>query len=91
MNKKANTALFIIGATLLNMLLIFLFIFLFIILAGLLFPNPSEGAVQVMFLMIFILAMGGSFGVYHLIIKLISKKIDMDKYFHPVFRPRRRK
>ncbi len=91
MNKKANTALFILGATLVNMVLIFVFLFIFIILAGLLFPEPSPGAAQILFLLIFLFAIGGSFGVYHLVIKLVSRKIDMDKYFHPIFRQRRRK
>ncbi len=91
MNKKTNTALFIIGATLVNMVLIFIFLFVFIILAGILFPNPSPGLAQVLFLLIFLFAMGASFGIYHLVIKFISKKVDMDRYFHPVFRAKRRK
>ncbi len=90
MNKKANTALFIIGATLVNMLLIFIIMMLLIALTVVLFPDPSPGVAQVVFLFVFIASIALSFFIYNKIIKYISKKVDMDKYFHPIFRPKRR-
>ncbi len=90
MNKKVNTALFILGATLINMVLIFLFILLFVIIVGMLFPEPSPGAAQLMFLLIFVLSLASSFLIYHKSMKWIARKVDMDKYFHPIFRSRRK-
>ncbi len=91
MNKKLNTALFIVGATLANMILIFIFLVLLILLTGVLFPEPSPGFAQILVLLVFFLSLGLSFLVYHRVMKLLSRKIDMDAYFHPVFRPRRKK
>ena len=90
MNKKVNTALFMIGATLLNIILMLVLLILFIFLIGVLFPDPSSTLAQILLIAAFLLALGGSFGIYTLIIKIISKKYDLDKYLHPIFKPRRR-
>ncbi len=52
--------------------------------------NVSPGLGQIIFLLIFAAAIGGSFFIYHKFVGFISKKIDMEKYFHPIFRGRRR-
>lgn len=90
MNKKLNTALFIIGATAINMLLIFIIMTALIALSVVLFQEPSEQAAQLLFLFIFVASIALSFFIYNRVIKFISKKVDMDKYFHPIFKPRRR-
>ncbi len=90
MNKKINTALFIIGATAVNMLLIFIIMTALIALTVVLIQNPSDQAAQVIFLLVFIASIGLSFFIYNKVIKFVSKKVDMDKYFHPIFKPRRR-
>jgi O-antigen/teichoic acid export membrane protein len=90
MNKKVNTALFMLGATLVNIVLMLFLLIAFIMLIGVLFPEPSSSLAQILLIAAFLLALAGSFGIYTLIIKLVSKKIDMEKYFHPIFKPRNR-
>ena len=57
----------------------------------LLSETAQESIGSVLFILLFFISIGGSFVIYNRIIKFISKKIDMDKYFHPIFRPRGRK
>ncbi len=90
MNKKLNTALFVLGATVMNMLLIFIIMIALIALTVVIFPDPSPGSAQVVFLMVFVLSIGLSFLIYNKLVKFFSKKIDMDKYFHPIFKSRKR-
>lgn len=88
MNKKVNTLLFVLGATLMNIvLMVFLFIAMLAVL-GLLFPNPdSASAAQFFVIAAFLVSLGGTYGIYSLLIKFFTKRIDMEKYFHPIFRP----
>lgn len=90
MNKKANTVLFVLGATVVNIV-----IMLVVLIGGLMFignvlsEDAQESAGQFLLIALFFLAIGASFFLYNRFIKYLSKKIDMDKYFHPIFRPRR--
>jgi hypothetical protein len=88
MNKKVNTLLFVLGATVFNILItILLFVALFFACVGLLPENIAGNALP----FIFIAALVASFFLYNAILKIVTKKIDMDKYFDPIFKPRRRK
>lgn len=89
-NKKLNTALFLIVASLVNILLIGIIFMVLALLAQLLFPSPSEGAAVAVLLAVLILSFGLSFFIYFKLVKLLSRKIDMDAYFHPIFRPKRK-
>ncbi len=92
MNKKVNTALFILGASVLNIILMIgVFILLLAILGALLPEDTSATAGQFILLFAFLASIAASFGIYTLVIRLISNRIDMEKYFHPIFKPRRRK
>jgi len=86
MNKKANTILFMLGATAFNILItIASFLLLLLLYARLLmgfFPETSHAWA---FFIIFIAALVISFFVYRVLIKYLVKKIDMDKYFDPLF------
>jgi hypothetical protein len=88
MNKKVNTLLFVLGATVFNILItIILFIALFFLCAKLLPPNIAGGALP----FLFIVSLVASFFVYNAVLKSITSKINMDKYFDPIFRPGRKK
>lgn len=92
MNKKLNTLLFILGATVVNLTLMVLLLVLMLVLVGTLVPEDSSPAlVQMLLLFAFLIAIGGAFGIYTLLIKMVTKRVDMEKYFHPIFRPRNRK
>jgi len=91
MNKKINTLIFIAGATVVNMFIIAILLFLFILIISLVLPDDaSPVTVQFLFLGAFLLSLVGSFFIYNRIVRFISKRIDMDKYFHPLFRRRKR-
>lgn len=92
MNKKVNTALFIIGASVLNIVLMVVFFLLALALLSLvLSENTEAGTAQIFMLLAFVLSIGATYGVYSLLIKFISNRVDMEKYFHPIFRSKPRK
>ncbi len=90
MNKKVNTVLFVLGATIANIL-----VMLIVLVGGLMLvsrfvsESAQESAGPVLMIVLFFVAIGASFFLYNRFIKFLSAKIDMDKYFHPIFRPRR--
>ena len=91
MNKKLNTALFILGATLFNILITVLsFLLLLIVYARFLMQRLPETAQAWSFPLIFIAAIVISFIVYRFALKLLLKKVEMDKYFDPIFSSKKR-
>jgi len=90
MSKKTNTLLFILGATAFNILItIVCFLILFVLYAKFLMPSLPEDAAAWGFPVIFIGAIALSFVLYRLILKHLMKKIDFEKYFDPIFGPRK--
>ncbi len=87
MNKKLNTLFFIIGGVVLNIIIFFLFLMLFLFIATL-FPASSQGVVVIVG---FLLAIFASFFAYTKIVQFFMTKVDMEKYFHPIFKPRHRR
>ena len=91
MNKKTNTWLFILGGTVFNILVtIIAFIVLLVVFLRFLAPALPEAAASWGLLVIFIGAIALSFVVYRVVLKQLMKRIDMDKYFDPIFGPRKR-
>ncbi len=92
-NKKLNSVFFIIGATVLNLvIMIGIFILLTILYGRFLAPHlANQTSGQIILVFIFFISVIGSYVFYHLFIKWISNKIDMEKYFDPIFRPGRKK
>ena len=92
MNKKVNTLLFILGATLFNIIVTILcFVVLMILYARFFIVLlPEEGHTWV-FPVMFIAAIAGTFFLYRLVLKLLLKKIEVDKYFDPIFGGKKRK
>ena len=92
MNKKANTALFILGATLFNLLVTVLsFLLLLIVYAKYIMRFLPEGAQAWSFSLIFVAAIAISFLAYRFILNFLQKKIKMDAYFDPIFGGKRGK
>ena len=95
MNKKGKTAIFMVVATLLNLvLLLIFFILLFMILFGLL-PStiPAIMDIQAMSFLLPLLWFAGSiflsFFVYSKLIKWATKKFDLENKLDPIFTPKR--
>jgi hypothetical protein len=90
MSKKTNTLLFILGATVFNVVVTAAcFIALLLLYARFFAPLlPDEGQAWG-FPVIFIAAIALSFLIYRLALKQLLKKISVEKYFDPIFGGRR--
>ena len=92
MNKRLNTILFILGATLFNVLVTILsFLLLSVVYVKYIMHLLSESAQMWSFPLIFIAAMAIAFIVYRYALRFLLKKVDMEKYFDPLFAGRQRK
>jgi hypothetical protein len=89
MNKKLNTALFMLGATVFNLVLLFLLILLAMLAITALFGQRlGPSVMSILLIVVFLAAMVGSFLIYNQVVKWIARKIDMEKYFLPLFKRR---
>jgi len=90
MSKKTNTLLFILGATVFNIIITILFMLLLIVFfSAVLYPLLPQSSGVWVIPVIFVLSIVGSFLIYRLAIKILMKKVDMEKYFDPIFGKRR--
>ena len=90
MNKKVNTVLFLLGATVFNLLIMFILIVLFLVLISAIFRDSlSPNVLSILMIVVFIGSIAASFFIYGRVVKWLSRKIDMEKYFLPLFRRKR--
>ena len=89
MSKKTNTLLFILGGTVFNILVTLLCFILFLVIYGYFQSFLPESSAAWILPVIFIASIVVSFFIYRLAIKIIMKKVDFEKYFDPIFGPRR--
>ncbi|MCL2209911.1 MAG: leader peptide processing enzyme [Treponema sp.] len=86
MNKKVNTLLFILGATTFNILMtVISFIILILLYIKFLIPLMPEANRSWGFSIIFLASIVISFFVYRYVLKFLISKIDIEKYFDPIF------
>jgi sterol desaturase/sphingolipid hydroxylase (fatty acid hydroxylase superfamily) len=91
MNKKVNTALFILGATVFNIIVTVLsFLLLLILYAKVFMKILPQGAQAWSFPIIFITAIVISFFVYKFVLGKLIKKVNVEKYFDPLINARYR-
>jgi len=92
MNKKLNTVLFIIGGTVFNVLVtVISFLVFLLIYSRFLYGRISENAVSWLLPVFFAASIAASFFIYRFVIKIVIKKIDVEKYFNPIFVSRKRR
>ena len=87
MNKKLNTAIFLVVATAVN-IGIMLVVFVALMVVVTLVARENARLLSVLYIVAFFLSIVATFFLYSLVMKLFQKKVDMEKYFHPIFRPR---
>ena len=86
MNKKTNTLLLIVGATIFNIFVTILcFFVLLLVYVKFIITLLPEDSNAWGFPVIFIGAVAMSFFIYRFALKLLIKKINVDKYFDPIF------
>jgi len=86
MNKKLNTGLFILGATVVNIGIMAVLV----VLGLFILSKLPESFIPIGTVLVFFIAIIGAFFIYHRIVKFISKRVNMDKYFDPIFRQRKK-
>jgi len=90
MSKKTNTLLFILGGTVFNILVTVLcFIIFLVIYSRFLYPNLPESSGAWVMPIIFVVSIIVSFLVYRFAVRILIKKVDMEKYFDPIFSRRK--
>ena len=89
MNKKANTLLFILGATVFNLLTMAVLFIVPLVVLLLIFKESLGNFFAVLSLLLFFGALVGTFFIYGWVMKKIQAKIDMDKYFDPIFKKKK--
>jgi hydrogenase-4 membrane subunit HyfE len=89
MNKRTNTLLFILGATVFNILLYIICFLLLLVIYAQIAQSMPESAQQWGLVVILILPIILSFILYRVILKVVMKKVDMEKHFAPLFGARR--
>jgi hypothetical protein len=90
MNKKVNTALFILGATVFNLLLMLVLFAVPMVALIVIFGQKLQQVFGILSVVLFFAALVGSFFLYGFLMKRISAKWDLDKYLHPIFKPKKR-
>jgi hypothetical protein len=91
MSKKTNTLLFILGATVFNILVtIISFFALFFLYSRVLASRLSDSAFIMGIVFVFIGAIAASFLVYQALLKLLIKKVKVDQYFEAIFTRRKK-
>ena len=87
MNKKVNTVLFLLGATVFNLLIMFILIVIFLVLISAIFRDSlNPNVLSILMIVVFIGSIAASFFIYGRVVKWLSRKINMEKYFLPLFR-----
>ncbi len=84
MNKKVNTVLFILIATLLNLVLMMVLFFVFFALL-VRFVSQDSTMFPMLLAVLFIISIGGSFFLYTFAMKKISSKVNLEDYLSPIF------
>lgn len=95
MGKKINTLIFMVVATLVNVLLLGIFVVLGLMLVAFLmnrFPSLQESsmAIPLMLLAVFIIATVLAFLIYNKLVKWVNKKFNLEDKLHPIFAPRKK-
>ena len=87
MSKKTNSLIFMLLATLLNLVLLIVFFILgFVILNFVISAMPENAAVvQIGVVLVFVFAIGLSFFVYSRIVSLLTKKFNLEEKLDPLF------
>jgi Zn-dependent protease with chaperone function len=93
-SKKTNTLLFILGATVFNILsTVICFFVLYLLFVWLLVPRISnqEAVGSWGLIVCMIAAFVLSFLIYRIILKQLLKKVAVEKYFDPIFGNQKKK
>lgn len=83
MNRRTNTVLFLVGATVLNILLLFFYFLAFNGLAGLFLPERTGVLAVVMWLALFAAALVAGWFTYRWAFRILKERVHLEKYLDP--------
>ena len=90
MNKNLKLALFLLGATLFNIVLMFAFIIvIFLIASRLMGDNPNPVVFQIILFVGFIASIVLTFLIYGKVMKWLQAKYNLEKHFPQLFKKRK--
>ncbi len=90
MNKKANTIVFMLVATLFNVVItVACFVLLLVLYGRLLAPILPQETAAIGLPIVFIAAIVLSFVIYRYALKAFTRRFEAEKYFDPLFKSRR--
>ncbi|WP_018527107.1 hypothetical protein [Alkalispirochaeta alkalica] len=91
MNKRVNTLLFILAATVANILtMMVLFVLFLVVFARFVAPSLPPQVNQIMLMVLFLGSVISTYLLYHRLMRWASKTWDLQKYFGPLFGKERR-
>jgi membrane protein implicated in regulation of membrane protease activity len=90
-NKKLNTALFFVVGTVLNLVLVLVLALVVFVPWVIFAARVVPGSVNlVVFALTIVGSLVGSLFLYRMIVDAFQKRVDMEKYFDPIVKPRNR-
>lgn len=92
MNRRLNSVLFILAATVVNIVaMVVIFGVLMVLFARFAAPNLSPQVNQILLLVIFVGSVVLTYVLYHRLMKWLAAKYPLEKYFGPVFGKEKRR
>jgi polyferredoxin len=89
-NKNLKLALFLIGATVFNIVLMFLFIIaIFLVASRLMGDNPNPVVFQVVLFVGFIASIVVTFLIYGKVMKWLQAKYNLEQHFPQLFKKKK--
>ena len=86
MNKRLNSILFILAATIVNIVaMVLIFGVLMVLFARFLAPQLPPGANQIILLVLFVGSVVLTYVLYHRFMRWLSNKYNLEQYFGPIF------
>lgn len=90
MNKNLKLALFLLGATVFNIVLMFAFIIaIFLVASRLMGNNPNPVVFQIVLLVGFIASIVVTFLIYGKVMKWLQAKYNLEQHFPQLFKKRK--
>jgi membrane protein implicated in regulation of membrane protease activity len=86
MNRRINSVLFVIAATIANIVvMMILFVVLLLVFARFFAPSLPPQANQIMLMVLFVGSVVATYVIYHRVVRRLGEQYDLQKYFGPIF------
>ncbi|MBN2531839.1 MAG: hypothetical protein JXB88_03050 [Spirochaetales bacterium] len=86
MNKKLNYVLFLLAATVVNIIIMALLFFIPFILLALLLGKSFETIYPILIIILPLVSIVGGYFIYSKLYMFFREKVNMEKYFEPLFK-----